>query len=92
VTIPEIQQADKDGARFSVEGWRGIAFYFHAVETVPDEDTVWSGYEIPTGNVIMVMVGDDKSHSVDPEDVSTLPDGSYCLDCGQVGCGWHTND
>ena len=34
-----------------------------------------------------LMVGDDKLHVVDPEDVTALPREDYCGQCGQVGCG-----
>jgi hypothetical protein len=86
MTVEEIKQADDDGARFSVAGYGGIAFYLLAEETEPDEETVWSGYEIPTGRVLMVMVGDDYKHSVDPDDVTALDPEAFCRDCGQVGC------
>lgn len=72
--------------RYSVAGYRGIAFAWYGDETVPDEDTEWSGYEAPTGRVVMVMVGDDRHHSVDPADCAPLAEDAYCAGCGQVGC------
>jgi hypothetical protein len=87
MTVEEIKRADcVDGARFRVNGFGGIAFYFLTVEEVPDEDTEWSGYSVPTGNVLMVMVGDDRKHSIDPEDVETIEEDDYCHECGQIGC------
>lgn len=75
-----------DGA-YTVKRWgRGIAFRVLGWETEPDEDTEWTGQEVRTGNVIAVMVGDDRRHSVDPEDLVPLARESYCGSCGQVGC------
>lgn len=86
MTVEEIIKADKEEARFKVSNYGGIAFYFYAEETEPDEDTEWTGIENPTGNVLMVMVGDDYKHVVDPEDVEVIPEDSYCPECGQIGC------
>lgn len=71
---------------YAVRGYRGIAFHVLGWETEPDEDTEWSGYEMRTGRVVVVMVGDDRRHAVDPEDVTALDDLAYCAVCGQVGC------
>lgn len=86
MNVEEITQADKAGAHFTVSYYPGIAFYFYGVETEPDEDTHWSGYEVPTGNVLMVIVGDGRKQSVDPQDVEVIPEDSYCPECGQIGC------
>jgi hypothetical protein len=93
MTLEQIIQADKEGYRFTVDGWRGIAFYLLEPETVDEWDeetgenvTEWSGYKVPTGNVVMVMVGDDREHVIDPDDVNALDDDEYCPECGQVGC------
>jgi len=32
------------------------------------------------------MVGDDREFSVDPEDVTEIPENAYCPECGQIGC------
>lgn len=71
---------------YAVRGYRGIAFYVLGWETEPDEDTEWSGYEVRTGRVVVVMVGDDRRFAVDLEDVTALDDLAYCAECGQVGC------
>ena len=71
---------------YCVRGWRGIAFYVMGWETEPDEDTEWSGIEERTGRLVVVMVGDDARHLVDPEDVEPLPESGYCRTCGQIGC------
>lgn len=69
-----------------VKGYRGIAFRILGWETEPDADTEWSGYEVRTGNLVARMVGDDRHHSVDPDDVVPLAREDYCGECGQVGC------
>ena len=72
---------------YRVRGWgQGIAFYVLGWETEPDEDTEWSGCENRTGRVLVVMIGDDARHRVDPEDLSELDRASYCGECGQIGC------
>lgn len=61
----------------------------HSPECPDDAETIYSDepeYE-RTGNLIIVMVGDDQKHSVDPSDVSLIPDDSFCRECGQIGCG-----
>jgi len=71
---------------YTVKGYQGIAFHVLGWETEPDEDTEWSGYENRTGNVLAVMVGDDKRHKVDPEDLIPIARKDYCGECGQMGC------
>jgi len=71
---------------YKVNGWNSIAWRVYGWETQPDEDTEWSGYETRTGNIICVMVGDDRQFSFNPEDVTALNDGDYCSECGQIGC------
>lgn len=71
---------------YAVRGWNGVAFSVLGWETEPDQDTEWSGCENRTGNLIAVMVGDDRHFSVDPDDLSELDEKSYCHECGQIGC------
>jgi hypothetical protein len=75
------------GPAYTVTRWgSGIAWRVLGWETEPDEDTQWSGYETRTGRLVMHMVGDDVSFSIDPEDVCPLKREDYCGECGQVGC------
>jgi hypothetical protein len=70
---------------YRVRGWgAGIAFRVRGWETEPDEDI---GCENRTGMIVVVMVGDDAQHIVDPEDVTPLKREEYCGECGQIGCG-----
>jgi hypothetical protein len=73
-------------AHYTVDGYKGIAFYYDGPETEPDEDTEWSGYEVETGRVRMVMVGDDRVHIADLDECHEIPEESFCHDCGQIGC------
>jgi hypothetical protein len=86
MTTKEIMDAQKEGYRFTVWGSEGIAFYCAGIETMPDEDTVWTGQENPTGNLLMVMVGDDRKFPTDPDDVIAIGEMDYCAECGQIGC------
>ena len=72
---------------YSVRGYRGIAFYALGWETEPTEDTIWDGYEVRTGRVVVVMAGDDRHHIVDEDDITPLAREAYCGVCGQLGCG-----
>lgn len=86
MTLDEIKAHDGEHGRFAVADSPGVAFYLKGLDTEPDEDTEWSGYEVETGMVQMVMVGDDRVHIIDPEDVSPIADEDYCHGCGQIGC------
>jgi len=73
---------------YQVLGWsQGIAWYVLGWETKPDADTEWSGYEVRTGNVVVMMVGDDRTFSVDIDDITPIEREEYCGSCGQIGCG-----
>lgn len=74
------------GDRYAVAGWDGIAFYVLGWTTEPDDETYWTGMEERTGQLSVVMVGDDRIHQADPADVTELADGASCRECGQIGC------
>ena len=76
----------QEGDHVTVTDYPGIAFFISRWETKPDEDTEWTGIEEPTGNVEIVMVGDDRVFVYDPEDLTALDEGDYCPSCGQIGC------
>lgn len=48
----------------------------------------WVEQDESCGRVIVVMIGDDRRHEVDIEDLSPLADNEVCDSCGQIGCGW----
>jgi len=73
---------------YRADGWgSGIAWYVLGWETEPDQDTEWTGYEIRTGNVVAVMVGDDRHFAFEPDDLEPIDPETFCRDCGQIGCG-----
>lgn len=76
-------------ARYSVYGYKGIAFYLKGYETFNcyDMDTEEEEERVNTDNVIAVMVGDDRKHVVSVDDLTLLKDDEYCSSCGQIGCG-----
>lgn len=71
---------------YTVEGYRGIAWYVLGWETEPDEDTDWTGMEVRTGKLVCRMVGDDRYFTFDPDEVTPLDREAYCGICGQIGC------
>jgi hypothetical protein len=50
-----------------------------------DSDGDWED-DLECGQVLAVMVGDDKRHTIDIDDLIPLDDLAYCHVCGQVGC------
>ena len=98
MTLEEIIAADERGSCFAIANWDGIAWHFSGPELEDEWDeetgenvTEWTGEQIPTGKVLMVMVGDDRRFTIDPEDVTELADGTFCYGCGQIGCGHDTD-
>ena len=82
----ECDDATFSADAYAVDGHKGIAWAVLGWETEPDEDTEWSGYEVRTGKVVAVMIGDDRRFSVEFDDVHPLDRKAYCGECGQVGC------
>jgi len=89
------------GDSVRVRGWRGVAFRFYGhpieqrevwVNIEDDEDRGF--YELEESEdadrAVVVMVGDDRKHVVDLDDLSPLADSEFCASCGQIGCG-HSN-
>ena len=75
-----------DADAYSVDYYGGIAWYVLGWETESDEDTEWSGYMQRTGNVVAVMIGDNRRFSIDPEEIHPIKAEEYCSVCGQIGC------
>jgi hypothetical protein len=73
---------------YTVKGWSdGIAWRVLGPVMVRDEDYEWSGIENPHPTLVQaVMIGDDKIHEVDRDDLVELGELDYCAECGQVGC------
>lgn len=85
---------------YKVAGHEGIAWRLegYATETVvivndeEDEELYWVDYEEVEDRTRIKahMIGDDRTWTFDVTDLTPLSEGDYCLDCGQIGCGWHT--
>ena len=71
---------------YRIRDQHGIAWTVCGWQTLPDEDTEWSGQAPRTGKLVVVMVGDDREFLADPEDVTPLENDAYCRTCGQIGC------
>lgn len=81
-------------ARYSVAGYRGVAFYLLGYVEEDEHDpetgenvTEWTGIKlVDRDRVRAVMVGDDRVHEVEVADLTELGEFDYCAECGQVGC------
>lgn len=71
---------------YAVRGHEGVAWHVIGAEIEPDADTDWTGYEVATGRITAVMIGDDSVFAFDPADISPIEDDAYCSSCGQIGC------
>jgi hypothetical protein len=91
------------GDLVKVRGFSGVACRVAGPQMEPDPSE-WYDDEIgewvydyepgehETGRIIVVMVGDDHRHVVDPEDCTPISDHDFCRDCGQTGCTWNTTE
>ena len=81
----------KPGDTVTVDRHGGVAWYIqgHAVEYEYDnqyEDVEPLEIEMPD-RFVCVMVGDDREHEFDVDDLTHLDEDGYCPGCGQTGCG-----
>ena len=83
----EIDDTRFPAAAYTVKGYSGIAWHVLGWETEPDEDTEWSGFEVRTGNIVAVKVGDDRRFTFEEDEITPLAREEYCGSCGQIGCG-----
>jgi hypothetical protein len=75
-------------AHYAVAGWPGVAFYLMGWLEYPGPDTEWDGIMlVDRTQVRAVMVGDDREHVIDVDDLTEIADEDYCGGCGQIGCG-----
>ena len=73
---------------YVLNGSPGIAWQVLGPVMVRDEDFEWSGVETPHESLVRaIMVGDDREHELDRDDLTELGELDYCAECGQVGCG-----
>lgn len=76
-------------ARYRCDSSPGVAWRILG----PEVETFFDAYGeelggVETGMVLAVMVGDDRVHIVDPDDLTVIGEDDYCSCCGQIGCGW----
>jgi len=83
------------GVAFYISGfpelWESYTAWVEDEDGEHEEDTgegEWVEQDEACGRVLVVMVGDDRTHEVDLEDLAPLAEGEYCGSCGQVGCSW----
>lgn len=84
--------------RYAVDGYDGIAFYLRGyattvVETEFEDEGQWYYDQATISDpnfVRAVMVGDDRVHIIDVDDLTPISEDDYCDGCGQIGCGWHS--
>lgn len=81
-------------ARYTVDGCRGVAWWIAPLmiaDTFDDGEETGETYPSDT-QVIAVMVGDDRRHTVDIDDLTAIAEDDYCHVCGQIGCGHDGRD
>ncbi len=83
---PNYETDEQFEGAFTVAGYGGIAWHVLGWETEPDEDTEWSGYEVRTGQIVAMMIGDDRKFVFDRDEITPLQREDYCGECGQIGC------
>ena len=86
-------------ARYRVEHMPGVAW--RLIKYVPieveeqysyvddDGDTIYDSVfveDINPNMVIAIMVGDDRKHEIDVDDLILIDEDDYCHECGQIGC------
>lgn len=80
-------------ARYHIDGYDGVAFYLTGYQT--EYGVHYDGHGdvseveevVNTDMVTAIMVGDDRVHVIDVEDLTVLDDDDFCPVCGQLGCG-----
>jgi hypothetical protein len=76
-------------ARYRVAGMEGVAFYLRGYvkrEQTMEEWELGADAEDDTSMVRAVMVGDDREHVIDVDDLERISEDDYCHSCGQIGC------
>jgi hypothetical protein len=84
---PDYEEDDGFAApAYRMDGYHGIAWHVLGWEVEANEQTEWTGFSDLTGNVVAVMVGDDRRFTFDPSMIHPLNREDYCGECGQIGC------
>lgn len=72
---------------YKVSSYGGVAWGVLGWEVNATEDTDWDGIYERTGNLLAVMVGDDRVFSFEPDELEAISEEEFCGGCGQIGCG-----
>jgi hypothetical protein len=74
---------------YKVAGYSGIAFRVRGplIELVGYSDFDEPEEVISENIVLAVMIGDDRVHEIDVDDLTPIKEDDYCSQCGQIGCG-----
>lgn len=70
-----VTDTDEETGEETVQEYLDTDFEFSEGELVNDTD-----------RYVVVMVGDDRRHTVDVDDCEEIADDEFCLECGQMGC------
>ncbi len=77
-------------AAYKVDGMPGVAWHILKYNSWREPIDEFDSEEIEDrSQVVAVMVGDDRKHIIDVDDLIVIDDDEYCGSCGQIGCGWH---
>lgn len=75
------------GDSVKVAGYEGVAFTVVGPEVLVNTLDDGELEEVEDWSVLRVrMIGDDRTQLVDADDCTPLAEGTYCADCGQLGC------
>lgn len=81
----------KPGDYVTADNYRGVAFYVqrNATEMIyPDINWICEPEEVELEDwFVCTMVGDDREHIIDVDDLEPLDEDDFCPGCGQTGCG-----
>lgn len=77
---------------YRVDGYPGVAWWAVKFDTTHVWDDDMDDWDVVVDDtmLIMRMIGDDRDHIIDVDDIEPISDDDYCDGCGQIGCGWHS--
>lgn len=77
------------GDRVTVDGYEGIAFWVVGHPHMEYEPWDFKNQDPDTDfeQLVVVMIGDDRRHTVGIDDVALIPEDEHVCSCGQLGCG-----
>lgn len=80
VWMPYLEYSDEDIELTFMDDERG-----EWIDSSNPDDGEW--IENPNSNwCFVIMIGDDREHLVEYDDLTKINDDDYCINCGQIGC------